>query len=248
MTSVSKKYTKEVKEQFDYSATWLPTMQVAPGDIGRLRNYQYTHYSTLNDLGIKFAVQEGSAQAEFDYCSSRSVSITTKAAGQVPPTGFGIAKADAGVSIKFSRNKAIVLRLSNCTSTQIRSLDSVAKEILTLYESDKWDKDNVVVTEAVKAESATIIISNSSNAQIDLVARGKISPSKTDLADVKAKFQVLKETNIATKLIASKNLTPLFRTSGIRDPILGDPRFDRRRGARKERATFGIVDYTDFET
>lgn len=245
--SVSKEYTKEVQKQLDYSATWLPTMQVAPGDVGRLRKYQYTHYSTLNDLGIKFEVQEGSAQSEFDYCSSNSVSITTKGLGKVPPIGVGIAKADAGVSIKFSRDKAIVLRLTHCSSTRIRDLDSLGKKIVALYESKIWDKDNVVVIEAVKAKAATIIISNSSDAQIDLVARGKVDPNKLDLADIKAEFQVLKESNIATKLIASKGLTPLFRTSGIRKPKFSSPKFDRFKGAQIEKVRFGIVDYRDFD-
>lgn len=245
--SISEKYTEEVQKRFDYSATWFPTMQVALGDIGRLKDYQYTHYSTLSDLGIEYEVQSGGAQAEFDYSSANSVSITTKVAGEVPPIGVSIAKTDAGISIKFSRNKAFVLRLSNCSSTRIRNLDSIGKKILALYKSKEWNKDNVVVTEAVKAKTATIIIANSSKAQIDLVARGEIKPGKLDLADVEAKFQVLKESNIGTKLIASKGLAPLFRTHGIRDPFIGDTTFDRLTGPQEEpKVKFGIVDYKDF--
>jgi hypothetical protein len=246
--SVSKEYTKEVQKQFGYSATWLPTIQVAPGDVGRLRDYQYTHYSTLTDLGIRFEVQQGSAQAEYEYCSSGSVSITTKNLGKAPPIGVGIPKASAGISIKFSREKAVVLRLSHCSSTEIRDLNSVGKKIIAFYKSNKWDRNNVVVTEAVRAEAATILISNSSTAQIDLVARGKVGPNKLDLADLKAKLQVLKESDIATKLIASKGLTPLFRTSGIRRKVLGGLKLDRFGGAQTEQLGFGIVDYVDFET
>jgi hypothetical protein len=43
-----------------------------------------------------------------------------------------------------------------------------------------------------------------------LLARVKVGAGKIDLADINAKFQVLKESNIATKIIASKGLTPLF--------------------------------------
>ena len=41
----SKKYTKELNQQFGYLATWLPGTPLALGDIGILRNNEFTKIS-----------------------------------------------------------------------------------------------------------------------------------------------------------------------------------------------------------
>ena len=107
----------------------------------------------------------------------------------------------------------------------------------------------VVVTEVVKAKSSTIIISNSKDAQINLIAKAEITPKELNLANSDAKFQVLKKAKIATQIIASKGLTPLFRASGIVKHIIGRTGMYYRKvpptaGSRKR---FARLDYSDFE-
>jgi hypothetical protein len=245
---VSEQYTKKLKKEFDYSATWLPTTIVKPGDIGKLHNYMFEHVATLNDFDIDFEIIDDSSNMEIDYCSSDSVSINFKLSGQAPIPGSSLTTADAGVNIKFSKGKAIVFRLSKCTSTRLANVNAVGEQIISLYNDKKWKKDMVVVNEAVKANSATIIISNSSNAQLDLLAKGEVGSGDIDLADINAEFQIMKKSKIATNIIASEGLTPLFRTAGIKDPIIGGIYFTLGKGKRqKGNAKFGLVDYADFE-
>jgi hypothetical protein len=245
---ISKEYTREIQKQFQYAATWFPTTNVLPGDIGTLQDYEYKHVANLKDFNIPYEVESGPTNAEFDYCSSNAVTILSKEKGKVPPDGVNIAKAEAGLSIKFSRNKATVFKLNHCTSSRIKNLDIVGKELMNLFNKGKWDKDRVVVTETVLAKAGTIIISNSSKAKIDLIAQGTIATGKPDLADINAKFNVSSESDIATKVIATKGLTPLFKTSGIRKKkILGNYEFDRFEGGADESPVFGIVDYEDFD-
>jgi hypothetical protein len=246
--SISKQYTKEINGATNYSATWLPNVIVSPGDVGRITDYQYQPLTTLKDLNIQFDVVPGSVQADFDYSSTDSVSVHIKAAGQAPLTGSSIAKADAGINIKFSRDNAVVFRISRGKSTRIKDPNSLAKEILSRYDKGNWKKDMVVVMEVVSAASATIVISKGNNAEIDLLAHGKIGSSKLDLADLEANFQVLKESNISTKIIASKALTPLFKPSGIKERIFRKTIF-REKDKNKERGPgFGDVDYQDFSS
>jgi hypothetical protein len=248
MMSISKQYTREMKAQLNYSATWLPTIIVSPGDVGTVSNYEFHHLTNIAALGVKLETIPGSSQMEFDYCSANSVSIFAKSSGQAPLAGSSFSQADAGISVKFSRNNAIVSRLSQCSSTRIADLNSLRKEILLRYRSKEWRDDMVVVTEAVKAARATIIISNSSNAQIDLLVRGNVGPRELHLANASAEFQVLRSSNIAFQIIAEKDLTPLFRFAGIKKPFLGssEPKLELE-PMIKQRMRFGLLDYSDFE-
>lgn len=225
--AISSQYTKEIRQETDYSATWLPNTTVKPGDVGRLRNYEFVYETTLKKLGIGPSQTEPCAtQMNWDYQSENCVSINVKASGEATIAGSSLSISDAGLTIKFSRNKATLFCLKKCTGTRLRDLDPIKNEVLSRYQNKKWDKDRVVVIEAVKAGSATIIISKSSNAQIDLAAKGKANLSALDLADVNAQFQMKKSSNLATQIIASKGLTPLFRAVGVIKHFLEKPKID----------------------
>jgi hypothetical protein len=246
--SISKQYTKEMKEQLNYSATWLPTTIVAPGDVGTVFNYEFQHLTTVAEFEIGFATVPNPVQADFDYCSTNAVSITAKASGQVPLAGSIFSQADTGISVKFSRNNAIAFRMSQCSSARIADLNALRKQILLKYNSKEWRDDMVVVTEVVKAARATIVISKSANAQIDLLAHGNIGVQELHIANANAEFQVLRASNIAFNIIAEKDLTPLFRFAGIKKAIFGrtEPRLGLERPP-KQRTSFGILNYSNFD-
>lgn len=246
--SISKQYTKEIFGETNYSATWLPNVIVSPGDVGRITDYQYQPLTTLKDLNIQFDVVPSSVQADFDYSSTDSVSVHIKAAGQAPLTGSSITEADAGISINFTRDNAVVFRISRCKSTRIKDPKSLGDEIVSRYHAGDWKEDMVVVMEVVSAASATIVISKGNNAGIDIAARAKIGSHKLDLADLEANFQVLKESNIATKIIASKALTPLFKTSGIIKRFMRNTIFRTFDKVTEGGNGFGNVDYEDFSS
>jgi hypothetical protein len=231
--SVSQQYTEEIKKHVDYSATWLPNTIVHLGDVGRLvapagagilkKKYEFTYETTLKKLGIDFDTEVSATNMDWDYSSANSVSINAKASGQAAIPGSSLTPADAGFTIKFSRDKAIVFRLLKCTATRISDLTALKNTILSLHNQQKWEDDMVVVTEVVKANSATIIISNSSDSQIDLAAKGNAKVGTFDLADVDANFQIVTKKNIATDFIATGGLTPLFKGIGILSTLLRGP-------------------------
>jgi hypothetical protein len=247
--SINKQYTKEIKDEINYSATWLPTIKVSPGDVGRFTDYQYEHQTTLRELGIPFEKTNGKVKDSIDYSSANAVSIDAKAAGQAPLAGSSIAQAAAGVSIKFKRENAIIFRLSGCRSNRIKDENYLREEILSRYKLGNWDDSMVVVTEAIVAEKATILISSGKNSQIDLQVHGKVNAPAADLASIDANFQISKESDIAMKIIASENLTPLFKAHGIRKHFLREPTFGGGPTSDEEPGVdvvFNEVDYGDF--
>jgi hypothetical protein len=218
--SINKQYTQEIKKETTYSATWLPNLIVHPGDIGTLTNYNYHHVTNLSNFGINFNVVQDSTEMEFNYTSSDSVTIDTKLSGHVAPSGSNLSLLDQGVLIRFSKDKAIIFRLAKCKSTMIDNMKPIEDTMISLQKSREWKDDWVLVTEVLRAQSGTIIISNSKDAGIDLLAKGRVNLATFDLADVGAHFKVVKRTNIATEIVAAKGLTPLFRTCRVKLSIL----------------------------
>jgi hypothetical protein len=243
--NVNEQYTKELKKQFDYSATWFPSTILQPGDVGTLKDFKFRHVSSLHNLGINCKITRKSSTMEFDYCSGNSVCITSKASGQAKIPGSSLSLSDTGVNIKFSRDKAIVFRLAKCTSTFIDDLIPILEKLKSMVKTGAWTNDMALVTEVLKAKAATIIISNSSNAQIDLVAKGNANLSSINLADLDSGFHVLKKSNIATDFVCSRGLTPLFRTCGMKKSVTGSIHLTL---GKQPSLIFGPVDYSDFES
>jgi hypothetical protein len=265
--SLSKQYTKEVKDRFNYSAVWLPNVVVEPGDVGKIANYQFEHLTNLGKLGIDFETSLLSPELDnFEFLSEGSISVNTKLSGDLPVAGSCFSVADGGLSIKFLRERATVFRLTNCASQGIVDVYSLGKQILQLYDKKQWTKDMVVVTEVVKASSATILISNSANAELDLLAKGQVGPKGFSLADIDSNFEVVRNHGLATEIIAQKGLTPLFKTFGLKKPLFkpvttdydefvtgigtvgyGNARYEKPVRIPANQIRFENVDYSDFD-
>ena len=53
------------------------------------------------------------------------------------------------------------------------------------------------------------------------------------------------QSNIATQILASKGLTPLFRAAGVHKPLFGHPTLTLS-GEEENEVTFAAVDYPDY--
>lgn len=221
----SKKYTREIKEQFGYLATWLPSTPLALGDIGILRNNQFTKISNLSDFGIQFEIEPDETKSDIEHSSKGAVSITTKASGTVAPQGSALAEVDAGITVEFSKENAILFKANGTTSPSIKDQIALGKTIIDLYKEGKWDKDWSVITEKVDAESATILISSSSSGKIELKAKGEIKAAKLDIADAALGFELTFSKDLSTKIIGEESLTPLFKASKVNSRLFNPPIF-----------------------
>lgn len=239
-------YIEELQSQTRYTPTWLPTVRVTPGDIGRLDGYQFTKVATLADFSITFEVEDMGIQSDLWYASRRAVSTNYKAAGKVPPVGSPFTEAEAGITVNFSRENAVVFHAFGCRSARIKNQLALGKTILGLHERGKWDKDLAVVTEALTADSVTILIASSSDAQIDFLAAGDIKGANVQLADLDLKLQTRSEKSLSTKIIGATQLTPLFRASGVKRRVLRPNVFRSEQDADSPDVAFAELDYADF--
>lgn len=225
----SRKYTRELKKQFGYFATWLPGTPLELGDIGVLKGNIFTKISNLSDFKIKFDVEKDTSKADIEHSSKGAVSITTKASGTVAPQGSSLGEIEAGIRVEFNKENAILFKANATLSPSIKDQVSVGNQVIKLFEEGKWDKNWVVITEIVEAESATILISSSSNSKIELKAKGDVGSANLDIADADLGFELKFSKDLSTKIIAEESLTPLFRASKIKRPWFSKPVFQTNR-------------------
>lgn len=215
MAKIHQLYTQEIYDNLKYRPTWLPGTPLSLGTVGLIEDGLFRPVTSLNQLKFNFEETLDTERDAFDYTSKSGVSITFKGAGDTNPKFEAVTKASAGALIEFSRTGAIVLQLRGVANHRIADQPALYKEMLrsiVLGDEDQWQRNWVVITEVIQAESATIMISNSANSKLELKASGSVAP--TSLVDVSADFSVAKESSVSTKIISESGLTPLFR--GVR--------------------------------
>ena len=220
-----KKYTNELYKQFHYFATWLPGAPLELGDIGILKNNEFTKISNLNNEGIEFKIEEDTTKSDLEHSTNGAVSITTKLAGTVPAIESVLTSADAGFTIKFSQENAILFKANGTLTPRIDDQIKLGKEVIERYKQGKWNKDWVIITELVQADSATIIISSSEKGILELKAKTNISTAKLDIADISLNLECPYSKDVSTKIISEQGITPLFKVSKIHSNLLMRPVF-----------------------
>ncbi len=221
-------YLKHIANQTGYRATWEPNRPLYVGAIGKLENGVFTIFSSLEKEGIIPEVMEDESEGFWDYTSHDSMDIGIKLAGKAPIAGSVLADADAGFTLDFKSQDAVVFQADKTLTHQIVNMGAIEKEIIQKYRNGDWPKDWLVINQLVEAESATIIISNSSNNQIDLKASANVGTTNLKLTDASLGLHVVRERGSSFKILAKNGITPLYRVMGIRHPLFGKPQLNTK--------------------
>lgn len=225
MIGPQKQYTRELFDKFSYLAAWLPGVPVRLGDVGIIRDGHFQRVSSLENLGFTFAVRQDHAAAQLDYASRGAVSISFKAAGAIPPQGSVLARASAGVVIRMNRGNSLLFQVLGASFPSIEDQLSLEHEIRRRHAVGEWNTDHLVVTEVLQAGAAAILIASSSDARVELSARGNLSAGSISIADLDAGFEVAYSRGMHTRIVASAGLTPLFRARRLRSRFFAGPVF-----------------------
>lgn len=219
-----KQYLKEINNRFQYRATWEPNKTLAIGDVGILEKGIFSLRSSLTKENIPLEVRTDESEGSMKYSSEGAVEINTKLQGQASPPQSSLAQGDAGVMIHFKKQDAVVFQINGSRTHQIENTGEIEREVLKRFRENTWPKNWVIITELVEAKEATILISNSKDSSIELKANAQVqAPSDLDIADAQLQFAIVAKRDISTEIVAKEGITPLYRASGIKKPLLGDP-------------------------
>jgi hypothetical protein len=242
-------YTEELHQRYGYLATWLPSTKLHLGDVGTLRRDRFELVTTLNHLGIEFATRDISEAADYEYISANGASLQFDFRADADGIEQALGKSMAKVAVRFSRENAVLFMAKGCKASHIEQQDRLGAEVLARHDNGNWEKTYVVITELVTAESATILISGQANARVEFSGETGIAPQGITLADLSAGLRIASSSGVATHIFAAKQLTPLFRASGIRTRFPFTRSFTTR-SSGKNRPNFGFSNllYEDLET
>lgn len=248
MQSPYEQYTEELHERYGYLATWLPSTKLRLGDVGVLRRDRFELVTTLHHLGIEFAARDISEAADYEYISSDGANLQFNFNADAAGIEQALEKTTAKAAVEFSRKNAVLFMAKGCKASHIEQQDRLGAQIVARYDNGNWEKTYVIITELVTAESATILISGQANARAEFSAETGIAPQGIALADVSAGLRIASSSGIATQILAAKQLTPLFRASGIRTRFPFTRSFITRSSDKSSlKAGFSELDYKDLE-
>lgn len=220
-------YTKEIHDQLQRYATWLPSERVTVGDVGVLRDNIFTREAHLTDFGINAtAVKDPATNATYKFMSAKTSETqgSVGAAGALPQG----ASAKADLTIGFGKKDSVYFFLTKCVGSAIENQLKLGTEILKRVKTKEWKLDYVVVTRVVNAGSATILQAASKNASI--VFEGTAKSPALELLSAGASLNVRSGSFSGFSAITKGQLTPLFTLGkvdyGILDWVLErDPEF-----------------------
>lgn len=220
MPTVTTLYSNAVYRRIGYLATWLPNTAIRLGDVGTLHDNCFNEKSTLTASGIEFRVRRGTQPIAFSLSSESGVQIAVKAKGQAAEN-TAIPKTKAGVALKFAQKGGFIFQATECYIDEIEDKAEVIRRILELSKADNsiWNTDWALIDTVVRAGPATIVISNSEKAALELSAESDLLAS--GLAKADAKFSVSTQEGDVIHILAQSGLSPLFKASRIKRRWLG---------------------------
>ncbi len=217
------RYIQGMWTKFGYHATWLPNAPIEIGNVGRITDGVFERWNSLGDLGVKFNVGSDGPPVDFSHTSESGVSIelNTEVAGPVGHILGGLPVAGrGGAVVRFDGEGAFLFQAARCVQTEISDADAVARQILRSFARKRWESDWAVVSKIQRAECATILISNSKSARVDLSAKAKLGAGGLALADAAAGLKWTGQSGDVTQFVVAERFTPLYRVLRVKQSWL----------------------------
>jgi hypothetical protein len=231
-------YAKEMYTRTGYFAAWLPSMPVALGDVGVLKNNRFSKITTLAQLDVSFQVGAASKPADLDYSTAEYVSVSPgvslDAAG---------ASAHAGLNISFGRAGATLFQARDCVLESVENLPELERALLDLRSKRRWRSGYVVVTTVLRTGPTVIVVSDERGASMEVrVDAGALSAAMPVAAGL-GHLEVTSRKGVTVEVLSREGATPLFRVSRLRRRPLGSGELVF--WADEEQLELAAVEWTD---
>jgi hypothetical protein len=234
--TLPKAYMRVAREITGYWGTYLPSLQLEPGVMGRVVEGIFVKEGHLSQLpGFDPALHAVTEEAQRDPVSlwnTRHVSLNVLGVDASLPAGAG----SAGIRLRFgAANEAAII----CNGNAYRSFANLraVKELMQqLLENGKWDRGQVMVTEVLATQKAWICFSTGKDQTAELHASAPLAPGADPLGLLRAAAgQVHLVASAANEQAAGYSTTlpnggtPLFRAIQFRrdwrHPWQGAPQY-----------------------
>ena len=212
----ARSYVRSVWDQTRHVAAWIPLSKVELGEIYEVKKGVPQLVGTLADWDIEWKEDPESEQrGNWTAKSERGVDITTKFEGSTPDGIVlkNLAVADAGAVVKFSEKDSYVISLSDVTMQRMENTRKLGpqlrKQFFKLF--DSWDTGWLVVTEVLRAQSGTFLMSSSGSSQVELKANASVTPGGVTLADLATGFSRVGDSSGSDDFVGKGQISPMFK-------------------------------------
>ena len=215
MSTVAEYYSRALHKHFSLLGTWMPNARISLGDVGVWDRGIFQRLTSLGKLGVNMGIRKGLAPATFSFTSEMTAAIRNSLSGSIAP-GQPVGKVQ--VDLTFASQGGFMFQAIDCYQDEIDNKAGLAKTILGYVRTGEWQKEWAVVDSVIRAGSATIVISNSSQASLGLNVDGPVEFSS--LAKLNSGFEVSSENGNIARFISQADLVPLFTLGRIKTSII----------------------------
>lgn len=215
-------YASSIRRETSFSANWPPNASRKIGDYGRITGSLFQFFGSLDPDEIEaLGKREGPSPADYDIMinSSRSLNGDLSAAARA-----NVASGKALLEIKFSSANGIVLAAPAVNFTEVASLEALGRILGKRRSEGNWNMDYAVVVQVGVAASATILVSDKSNAGLEFEVAADAPVDAQLVAKLDAGVSLISSHGVGIKIIGAGPLTPLFKLASLRRRLTGDAR------------------------
>ena len=229
MANICDIYSTGIKRKLkNYWAAWLPTTKFQIGDVGILNGKYFEKIGSLKELKIDFKIEEDTSPSPIEIVSESGVSINFKIAGETNTAFPNIPAAEAGVKFKFGSAGAFAISCPESFEPMLAEPMALQEKIIDAFNKKIWQGEWSVITRVVTSPSATIVISNSKDSELELSSKADLKAGLADLGKANVEFSMKSQTGDMIKMIGAKDVTPFFQLASIKRRWLGPPKLRTR--------------------
>jgi len=215
MAKLGKRYVKEVRDIIGRFPKWPIMANLTLGDIGVFngRAGEFEARTSLDDLGITLTPTPGNTAADEHFSSGQGVSFKFSA----QQNGMGEASFKFRKSTLFTAQSYKLIKSSLPIGLLEEKLIPAIKDA-----SIKWDKNWSIITSIYSADSFTLLISASKNANITIASVVPIAEPAFNIANpnIGLTASVQNDMHYQTS-IAESNVDPFYEIHKVAFPLLG---------------------------
>ncbi|GHE08726.1 hypothetical protein [Streptomyces alanosinicus] len=207
----------------DWWLAWPLLQKVTVGDVLHESRGAVRAAGTLADRRIAFAETAPEARGAFVYDAGGGIDLRFKASGTTDPLFSALADADAGVLLRFARQRAALVVYRGLTGSGLPDTRALAGMLVRRHWEGRWDAGLLAVTEVVRADAAAVLMAAEAGASVELSLSTSVGAGPLHLLDLAGSARVAGSRHLGFQWIG-ETLTPLYRVVRLRDTWLGGVR------------------------
>lgn len=173
MSSLVRKYSKEIQKQLGMRAAWLPvTNTFRCGDYGQFDKGVFMKVGNIYDryADLTKDIDAGPA-ASINYVSEGVRTLKLNAAGEPIQSFSELGEFQATLKFEFTKKNSIVLNAKEITSLEIQNVGEVADY---LNSKPEWRHKYRIISSVYVAKGATVLCSEESDTSFSIHASAEV--------------------------------------------------------------------------